>query len=110
MLLSPDLAHAIDEEVQRLEDESRIDYSSPHRRRRSVSPRASPRLRRSSSSGTKSPALRPVLVDTDDAGDDDEVAVEDDDDVPAYHIRSPRRSPHLSPAKPAIDEVEAFFE
>lgn len=92
--------------------EERLERASPGRRKRTSSPH-SPRLRRSSSSGTpRSPALRPVLVDM-DSQDDNEDAIEDDDDDDSGlllpHVRSPRRSPHLSPSKVAIDEVEAFW-
>lgn len=94
-----------------------MERASPGRRKRSSSPR-SPRLRRSSSGTPRSPALRPVLINTDD-DDHDESAVDDegdddDGDVKAVQVQeralsSPRRSPHLSPKKQAIDEVEAFF-
>lgn len=118
--LSPDLVSALEEdELERAREERK----SPHRRRRSASPH-SPRLRRSSSGTPRSPALRPVLVDVDNPdyddrgrtvfedGDDeeDDGDDEDEDEGPAYPLaRSPRRSPHLSPQRVAIDEVEAFF-
>lgn len=115
--LSPDLASALEEEEA---ERAREERKSPHRRKRSASPH-SPRLRRTSSGTPRSPALRPVLVDVDNPDyedgdsavhddDDDDDGDDEDDDGPPYPIsRSPRRSPHLSPQRVAIDEVEAFF-
>lgn len=100
----------MEDERERQEIEERLERASPGRRKRTSSPH-SPRLRRSSSGTPRSPALRPVLVnmDSQDDNEDDESAVEEEEDEALPHIRSPRRSPHLSPSKVAIDEVEAFW-
>ena len=85
-----------------------MQLASPGRRKRSTSPR-SPRIRRSSSGTPRSPALRPVFVDVDQQSYEDDSALDETEELDrSFVARSPRRSPHLSPSKVAIDEVEAF--
>lgn len=48
-------------------------------------------------------------MDSQDDNEDYDSAIQEEEDEPLPTLRSPRRSPHLSPSKVAIDEVEAFW-
>ena len=104
---SPDFANALEDDLQRQEKEDQAQRTSPGRRKRS----ASPRIRRSSSGTPRSPALRPIFMDAEQQGYEDDSALDEDEDLgEGPFVRSVRRSPYLSPSKVAIDEVEAFFD